>query len=554
MNNNAPSTPEMSRDAALAQWTVLLGSEHVLNDAVTLERYARSTASCSTRPLAVLRPASAADVVEVVNIAAAYGIPLYPISRGRNWGYGDACAATDGQVIVELSRMCQIEVDHKLAYAVIEPGVTQRQLSEYLRHAGYPLIMDCTGAGPDTSLVGNILERGFGHSPYGNRFQTVAGIEVVLANGKVLKTGFGHYSTARTTHLYPYGIGPYLDGLFTQSNMGIITRLGLWLMPAPERIEHFLCFVEKHEDINEIVDTVRPLRMDGTLRSVVHIGNDLRLISGGRTFPTELTDGQSRLPEAVRARLRTEAGVGAWTVSGALYGSRRQVAAARAAVRKALKGRGRKLVFLDERTLAFGGFAAKLLSGSRWGRILQQKIAAGLSLFEMNRGIPNGRFLAGAYWRRKGGLPMGFPEGADPAADDCGMLWIAPVLPLRGADALRLHELLDKPIFERHGFDLFITLSMINERALGGVITVAYDKHDPAEVERAQACYRDAFEAVMAAGYIPYRVGVQSMAQLDEGSSVFWETVSAVKAALDPNGLIAPGRYEPRCAKTWFDR
>lgn len=74
-------------------------------------------------------------------------------------------------MIVDLSGMNQIvQIDTTLAYAVIEPGVTQGQLSTYLCEHNIPLWMDCTGAGPNTSLVGNIVERGFGHSPYGNRF------------------------------------------------------------------------------------------------------------------------------------------------------------------------------------------------------------------------------------------------------------------------------------------------------------------------------------------------------------------------------------------------
>jgi 4-cresol dehydrogenase (hydroxylating) len=63
-----------------------------------------------------------------------------------------------------------IEVDDELAYAVIEPGVTQGQLAAHLAQRDVRLWVDCTGAGPDTSIVGNVLERGFGHSPYGNRF------------------------------------------------------------------------------------------------------------------------------------------------------------------------------------------------------------------------------------------------------------------------------------------------------------------------------------------------------------------------------------------------
>jgi 4-cresol dehydrogenase (hydroxylating) len=158
--------------------------------------------------------------------------------------------------------------------------------------------------------------------------------------------------------------------------------------------------------------------------------------------------------------------------------------------------------------------------------------------------VPNGRFLAGAYWRRRAGLPAAFPQQANPARDNCGMLWLSPVLPLRGADLLALHALAE-PVFREHGFDLLVTFSMINERALGGVLTVAYDKDDPGEVARARACYERLFALVMAAGYIPYRVGLQSMAALDPHQDVYWKTVAAIKQALDPAGLLAPGRYEP---------
>lgn len=546
LESETDGQPPLELEAAIQQWSALLGPSYVLSDAQTRAAYAQSTSSCSTQPLAVLRPQSTEEVVGLVKIASAFHLPLYPISRGKNWGYGDACAALEGQVIVDLGRMNRIlEVDPTLAYAVIEPGVTQRQLSEYLREHHIPLWMDCTGAGPDTSLVGNILERGFGHSPYGNRFQTISGMEIVLANGQVLNTGFGHYENAKTTHLYPYGVGPYLDGLFTQSNLGIVTRLGLWLMPASECVNYFLCFIEHHEDVAPVIDKLRPLRMNGNLRSVVHIANDLRMISGGCTYPLERAGGRIPLPTELRLKLRAEAGVGAWTVTGALHGTKAQVSAARSALGKALKGKGRKLGYINERNLALGEFVAGKLGFLEWGRKLKARVAVARALFEMNRGVPNGRFLAGAYWRRRGGLPPDFPKNADPAADNCGMLWLSPVIPMQGEEALQLHNLIE-PLFEQYGFDLFMTLSLLNERALGGVITVAYDKKNVAETQRAQECYRALFKAVMDAGYIPYRVGIQSMEGLDQGSQGFWNTVQAIKAALDPQRIIAPGRYEPK--------
>ncbi len=522
-----------------------VGTTQVRADSDTRRRYAASTASRSTLPLAVVTPGCQAEVVALVKLAAQYRVALYPVSTGKNWGYGDACAVGAGQLIVDLSRMNRIlSVDSELAYAVIEPGVTQQQLSDYLRTHKLPFWIDCTGAGPDTSFMGNILERGFGHSPYGNRLQHISGLQVVLANGEVLSTGFGHYPQARTTHLFPYGVGPYLDGLFTQSNFGIATRVGIWLMPKTACVNHFLCTVERHADIGAVIDALRPLRLDGTLRSILHIGNDLRVISGGRVFPREQAGRETRLPDALRGELRERAGIGAWAISGALYGSAAQVAAARAALKQALRGTAAKASFLSERKLRIGAALAALLGRSARGQRLRAQVGLGEALFAMNRGVPNGRFLAGAYWRRRGGLPAGFPQRANPALDQCGMLWVSPILPLRGADVMELHAMVD-PIFKQYGFDLFVTFSMINERALGGVITVAYDKEDPAEVERAKLCYQNVFERVMAAGYIPYRVGNQSMSALDPHGDVYWQTVARIKQALDPDGLIAPGRYQP---------
>jgi 4-cresol dehydrogenase (hydroxylating) len=370
-------------------------------------------------------------------------------------------------------------------------------------------------------------------------------MEIVLADGEVLRTGFCHYPAARNGRVFPYGVGPHLDGLFTQANFGIVTSIGLWLMPQSATIHHFLCTVAQHTDIAAVVDALRPLRLDGTLRSIVHIGNDLRVLSGGTTYPHALAGGVSPLPDPLRQQMRQAAGVGAWTVSGALYGSSAQVAAARRALRRALRHTAAQPQFLSACKLTLGAVAARLLRRFALGRRLQARVALGQSLFEMNRGLPNGRFLAGAYWRRRGGLPPGFPENANPALDNCGMLWVSPVLPMRGADMLAVHALAE-PIFGEHGFDLLATFSMINERALGGVLTVAYDKEDPAEAERAIRCYRKLFDTMMGAGYIPYRVGLQSMAELDPAGDSYWRTVARIKAALDPLGIIAPGRYQPR--------
>ena len=84
-------------------------------------------------------------------------------------------------------------------------------------------------AGP----LGNMVDRGVGYTPYGEHFLFSSGMEVVLADGEVLRTGMGSMPGSNTWQVFRWGYGPTLDGIFTQSNYGIVTKMGMWLMPAP---------------------------------------------------------------------------------------------------------------------------------------------------------------------------------------------------------------------------------------------------------------------------------------------------------------------------------
>jgi 4-cresol dehydrogenase (hydroxylating) len=528
--------------AALAEWCARLGDGHVLRGDAALARWLQTTLPSAHAPVAVLRPADRAAVAAGVMIADRHRIPLYPVSTGRNWGYGDARPSGPGQVILDLSRLNRIvEVNRELAYAVVEPGVTQGQLAELLEREDTGLWLDCTGAGPDTSIVGNVLERGFGHTAYGNRFQNIAGMEIVLADGSVLRTGFGHYANAQATRVYPQGIGPVLDGLFTQSNFGVVTQLGLWLQPKPEHVEMFFCELADDGDVAPAVDTLRRLRLEGTLRSVVHIANDMRMASSrpsaAGAMPPAPLDGPARA--AFRARER----VAAWSLSGSLAGPRPQVRAAAAALRKALRAPGRRLRILGLGKLALLDAATRLAPGGAAARF-RPLVAAARAVADLNTGRPTGYFLSGAYWARRQGVPASFPDDLDPARDRCGLLWLSPVVPMTGAAVLDLLAVVE-PIYREHGFHPLLTLSTVTDRALGAVMTIAYDRDDPAQPDRAQVCYDALWGALTARGYFSYRVGVQAMTRLGTGSEAFWDVVARLKGALDPAGVIAPGRYQP---------
>ncbi|MBW2736023.1 MAG: FAD-dependent oxidoreductase, partial [Deltaproteobacteria bacterium] len=157
----------MSNKSLIDELRLSFSEEAVVEEA---GRIGQTTSFAATTPSAVVYPENVAEVQRVVRIAAAHGAPLYPISRGNNWGYGDACAPQEGSLIVNLSRMNRIiEVNPELAYAVVEPGVSQHQLYQHIEDQGLPLWMDVLGSGPDASIIGNIMERGFGLGPYSDR-------------------------------------------------------------------------------------------------------------------------------------------------------------------------------------------------------------------------------------------------------------------------------------------------------------------------------------------------------------------------------------------------
>lgn len=124
-------------DAACRAWRELLGVDAVLRSPKVLRRYGRTTLPDAPAPAAVVRARGTEEVVGVARVAARHRVPLYPISRGKNWGFGDACPPTAGQAVLDLSAMDRIvTVDEELGYAVVEPGVTQDQLADHLRATG----------------------------------------------------------------------------------------------------------------------------------------------------------------------------------------------------------------------------------------------------------------------------------------------------------------------------------------------------------------------------------------------------------------------------------
>jgi 4-cresol dehydrogenase (hydroxylating) len=153
------------------------------------------------------------------------------------------------------------------------------------------------------------------------------------------------------------------------------------------------------------------------------------------------------------------------------------------------------------------------------------------------KGIPTAHPLFSTYWRKKAAPPVEM----DPDRDGCGLLWCAPVAPSDGENARELCDLANSVILG-HGFEPAISITMITERALTCVISIAYDRCTPGEDERAMRCYRELIGELKQAGYHSYRLGIHVQGENEQPD--YSALLSTLRNALDPRGILAPGRYQ----------
>src|SRR5690606_21579258 len=154
--------------------------------------------------------------------------------------------------------------------------VTFQQAFDFLREKNSTLLLGTTGGSTDSSIIGNVLERGIGTGLYADRFSYVCGMEVVLPDGSVIQTGFERFPNSATGKLSRWGMGPSLDGLFAQSNLGIVTRMTVWLLQSPEYFR--ICFykIDSTEKLAGVIDVLQRMAMEGLARPALTLYNDLR--------------------------------------------------------------------------------------------------------------------------------------------------------------------------------------------------------------------------------------------------------------------------------------
>ncbi len=492
-------------DSALVAFGKVVGDEWVFateNDQLTYtDPYAFGSGE-KFAPSAAIAPANKEEVQAIVRLANEHRVPLWPVSRGKNLGYGTASPAIAGSIVVDMTRMNRIiDVDPKQAYAVIEPGVGFFDLFNYLEENDIPLWMSVPGNSWG-SIIGNALERGLGYTSYGNHYEQLCGLEVIMPDGGMMRTGLGAMAGNRAAHCYKFGFGPSWDQLFFQSNFGIVTQAGVWLQPEPQMSAKTRIRLPQFEDIGWAIDKLAELRRLNVIEHNFVFGNYLH-DAAVLTRREDWYQGKGALPDEVAQKIIDKYDCGWWSFGLNTTGHEGKVRA-----------------HMDAIAAALGPGIEHEIEWETWEK--------GQPLASSARGVPSVLALHIVNWHGGRGGHMGF----------------SPVMPPDGALALaQAREM--KGRFDEFGLDYYTSFSM-GQRHINNINLILYDRDDENMVSRARGLFDALIKDSKANGYAEYRTHIEYMQQIadtfDYNDSALARLNNQIKQALDPNGIIAPGK------------
>lgn len=476
----------------------------------------------------ILKPRTKAEVQTIVATANRVKIALHVFSRGSNWGYGSKLPAGNEEILVSLELLNRIvAIDEVLGVATIEPGVTQGALAAELKRRGCAFHLDVTGSGANTSIVGNALERGVAYQ--GLRVDQVVSIEVLLGNGKILRTGFGGFPDPLLSGLYSHGLGPSLLGLFFQSNLGIVLELQIQLQCNPPQL-HAISLSVKEAQLAPLFEKLILLKQQGCLHGIPHIADRERLRSTLIPLLQDKAEGATlSLSEASAVIDRVVQGE--WTLTAAVQGTPKIAWAKLCEAKRSLKSFGRIFVHSEPETY-FSQMRNQLLLKFLATREQRALLAAAKEL----RGFHHGRASdAGIRFLQT-------PQAANIDQGEKGFLLATPLAPLMPENAILLRDIA-RAAAKSHQVEIAMTLNIISERVLEAVISVHFVRCEKPEIARAHAFIADVTQQFYAKGLYPYRINIEQMAKKSPLPLAQAEAIELIRHAFDPNRVLSPSRY-----------
>lgn len=498
--------------------------------------YGTDTGGAQRQLSGALTVRSAAAIPAILEIANLHGVSLWPISGGRNFGYGTSLPVHPHALILDMTALKGIEYFPESQTFALEPGVTQQDLADFLDDKNLDYLVPTTGVGPNGSLVGNALDGGYGLTPVADHFEALSAIDGFWGSGVPFQHTFNELGCHDMARRWPQGIGPSTQGLLRQGNFGIVTRATVRLARTPESCRVLIlewpsdkAFFDSQAELSRLTEEL-PL-----LGGIIAM-NGPRVLSTMADAP--LTSPlKSRARDQYLRQMCQDREVAPWTGVGTLYGPNETTKGAVRDIRRRLPG-VRVWAFTPARIRLLRLAAAAL--PKTWFKAKRRHLGSLVNMLGTVEGRPIVAFLRIAYALDKTTPAMDVTR--HPAKDGQGILWYAPLVPFT-PDGVRRYVAMTEKILGQHDFDPLLAVTTRSSRVHSGTIPLNFQKTE-GDTARAHACYRALVEAGLAQGMPPYRIGIDYMDQVyAEEASAHDATWQGLRTVLDPNGVVAPGRY-----------
>jgi len=278
------------RQDLIDAFSKIVGAEHVQTGKETLLEYANAESSGSAQiPDAIIEPADTAEVSRVLALANVEKIAVYP--RGYGSKLTHAANPSAGGIILLLKRMNTIlEIDTANLTATVEPGVFAAELNQEVKKNGLMFPPD-PGTLPTATIGGIVAQNATSMRSlkYGVTKHYIMGLEVILADGRILNTG-----GKNVKDVAGYDLTKLMTG--SEGSLGVFTKIIVKLMPAPETKTCLLAAFKTLDDAGKAVENIMG---DKIVPAVLELMDNVTIRAIGNAAP-------SALPPATAAALLIE--------------------------------------------------------------------------------------------------------------------------------------------------------------------------------------------------------------------------------------------------------
>ncbi len=249
-------------DAAIKQAIIeIVGEENFTDELMDMVSYSYDSSEHSHRPECAVWPQNTEQVSQVLKLANGNGLPVIP--RGAGTGLSGMCVPARGGLVLDLNRMNKIlNISIEDRVTVVQPGVVYADLEKALTPFGFFFPPD-PGSGSACTLGGNVATNAGGvkGAKYGTTRDYVLGLEVVLADGRIMRTG------AKTMKCVSgYDLTKLMVG--SEGTLGVVTEITLKINPRPTATSTCMATFGKLEDAGRAVTQIM---YSGIIPSVLEI-------------------------------------------------------------------------------------------------------------------------------------------------------------------------------------------------------------------------------------------------------------------------------------------